>query len=420
MPGNANVPDPIQQGIERLERSLARTRAPGSPAARSLPARSQGAARAEAKSTGAVARPVGFGLVTLGSLLLLGALFAETRGLLLPGLVLGVAGVLALLARRGERLLSNSPRLAAAGGPRIGVGASIASNAVLGAGAVVEMGASIGDSARLERGAVVRMGASIGRDAVLEEGATVSWGVSVGQGAVIGAGAHVAAGSDVQAGARVPPHTTMLPGTSWTRAMGGAAAAALQSAPMTGATPDPRAERIAQACDRLEGEFERAPGPVRSMFGDWGVTISSLRRTCLDLLAREQALRAEASPDALARLDQEKAALETRLASVTDEHIRRSLSGAVTAISAQREQRRLFQNSAERIDAELTRLIWTVDGMGTELLRVHTTGADLYESSGSGVLAQSVQQLRDEIDSIAEALDELHRDEAENISKAKL
>jgi hypothetical protein len=263
------------------------------------------------------------------------------------------------------------------------------------------------------------MGASIGRNVVLEEGATVSWGVSVGEGAVIGAGAHVAAGSDVQAGARVPPHTAMLPGTSWTRGMGGAAATALQSAPATNTTPDPRAEHIAQACDRLEAEFERAPEPVRRMFGDSSVTISSLRRTCLDLLAREQALRAEAAPDALARLDQEKTALETRLAGVTDEHIRRSLSGAVTAISAQREQRRLFQKSAERLEAELTRLIWTVDGMGTELLRVRTTGAELYESSGSGALALSVQQLRDEIDSIAEALEELHRDESENMNKAR-
>jgi carbonic anhydrase/acetyltransferase-like protein (isoleucine patch superfamily) len=420
MPGDADVPDPIQQGIERLERSLARTRAPGPLPARSLNASSPGATRPQAKSTGAVARPMGFGLLTLGSLLLIGALFAETRGLFLPGLVLGVVGVVALLARRGEKLLSHSPRIAAAGGPRIGMGATIASNAVLGTGTIVEMGASIGDSARLERGAVVRMGASIGRNAVLEEGATVSWGVSVGEGAVIGAGAHVAAGSDVQAGARVPPHTSMLPGTSWTRGMGGAAAAALHSAPATNTTSDPRAEHIAQACARLEAEFERAPEPVRRMFGDSSVTISSLRRTCLDLLAREQALRAEAAPDALARLDQEKTALETRLASVTDEHIRRSLSGAVTAISAQGEQRRLFQKSAERLEAELTRLIWTVDGMGTELLRVRTTGAELYESSGSGALAQSVQQLRDEIDSIAGALEELHRDESENMNKARL
>jgi hypothetical protein len=88
--------------------------------------------------------------------------------------------------------------------------------------------------------------------------------------------------------------------------------------------------------------------------------------------------------------------------------VRRSLSGAVTAIAAQHEQRRLLQNNADRLEAELTRLIWTMDGMGTELLRVRTAGAEL--AQGSTVeIAQSVQQLQDEINSIAEALEELHR-----------
>jgi hypothetical protein len=143
------------------------------------------------------------------------------------------------------------------------------------------------------------------------------------------------------------------------------------------------------------------------MFGEARSTLSSLRRTCLDLLAREQALRAEASPEALLRLDQEKAAIEARLAQASDEQVRRSLSGAVTAIAAQREQRKLLQNNADRLEAELTRLVWTMDGMGTELLRVRTAGAELYQGSTSEI-AQSVQQLQDEINNIAQALEELH------------
>jgi hypothetical protein len=39
------------------------------------------------------------------------------------------------------------------------------------------------------------------------------------------------------------------------------------------------------------------------MFGDVRTTLTSLRRTCLDLVARERALRAEATPEVLARLD---------------------------------------------------------------------------------------------------------------------
>jgi hypothetical protein len=410
MPREPHSGKPLQQGLERLEETLARTRAPGQVL------RSPAAPLVQGKSTGAAARPVGVGLLLVAALLLLGALVAESRGLVLPGLILGILGVLALLAKRGERLLSTARGQGQSSGPRIGMGATIASNAVLGSGTVVEMGATIGDSARLERGAVVRMGATIGRSALLEQGATVSWGASIGDGAVIGAGAVVAAGSDVQAGARVPPRMTLLPGTTWTKGMTGAAGVLPQPAagglePRT-AAPDPRTAGIEQACDRLEGEFARAPEPVRAMFGDSSLTISSLRRTCLDLLSREQALRAEASPEALARLGQEKAALEIRLASVSDEPVRRSLAGAVAAISRQQQQRRLFQNSADRLEAELTRLIWTVDGMGTELLRVRTAGAELYESSSSA-LAQSVEQLHEEINSIAEALEEVQRDQAE-------
>jgi carbonic anhydrase/acetyltransferase-like protein (isoleucine patch superfamily) len=273
----------------------------------------------------------------------------------------------------------------------------------------VEMGASVGAAALLERGAVVRMGASVGPRAVLEEGATVSWGASVGEGAVIGAGAVVAAGSNVAAGARVPAHTYLSPGTSWTAALNDdSRLPAAQTRHELEAASDPRAEQIRKACDRLEDEYKRAPEPVRAMFGETRATLSSLRRTCLDLVARERALRAEASPEAMVRLDQEKAAIEARLAQASDEQVRRSLSGAVTAITAQQGQRKLLQNNADRLEAELTRLIWTVDGMGTELVRVRTAGAELYQGS-TAELARSVQQLQDEINNIAQALEEVNQ-----------
>jgi hypothetical protein len=123
-------------------------------------------------------------------------------------------------------------------------------------------------------------------------------------------------------------------------------------------------------------------------------------------VARERALRAEASPEALARLDQEKAAIEARLGKASDEQVRRSLAGAVKAIAAQQEQRKLLQNSADRLEAELTRLIWTVDGMGTELVRLRTAGAELYQGS-TAEIARSVEQLQDEINNIAQALEEV-------------
>jgi len=398
MPEDPKQRRPLDHSLGRLEEALARSRTSEALAAR-------GTSEALAPSSARVARSIGIATLAVLAVVLLGMAATEGRAFLIPA-AFTIFGLLALLlGRSSNKLLATSSNTS---GPQVGMGATVAADAILHDGSVVEMGASVGAGAVIERGAVVRMGASVGARAVLEAGATVSWGASVHDGAVIGAGAVVAAGSDVAAGARVPPQTSMAPGTNWTAALSGVRHAAPLLRDDAELAADPRAEHIRKACDRLEEEYARAPELVRGMFGDARTTLSSLRRTCLDLLARERALRAEASPVALQRLEQEQAALETRLAQATDEQVRRSLSGAVTAIAAQHEQRRLLQNNADRLEAELTRLIWTMDGMGTELLRVRTTGAEL--SQGSTVeIAQSVRQLQDEINSIAEALEELPR-----------
>jgi carbonic anhydrase/acetyltransferase-like protein (isoleucine patch superfamily) len=410
---------PLDHSLERLEEALAR-----SAASEGLAAHTTSASLAPARSTASFARQWGIPVLAVLLVLLLWMGATAAYFFLIPALFTGL-GLVALLA--GRKAMPAVALATGTGVPHVGMGASVGSDAVLregsvvqmgasvGAaavlerGAVVEMGASVGAAAVLQRGAVVRMGASVGPRAVLEEGATVSWGASVGEGAVIGAGAVVAAGSEVAAGARVPARTYLAPGTSWTAALNdGSRLPAAQTRHDSDVASDPRAERISQVCDRLEEEYARAPEPVRAMFGEARTTLSSLRRTCLDLVARERALRVEASPEAMARLDQEKAAIEARLALASDDQVRRSLSGAVTAIAAQQGQRKLLQNNADRLEAELTRLIWTVDGMGTELVRVRTAGAELYQGS-TAEIARSVEQLQDEINNIAQALEELNQ-----------
>lgn len=413
---------PLEQGLEnsleRLGEALAHSRA-----SNALAAQASSQSAVPARSTASFARQVSIPLMAVLLVVLLW--MSATAGVffLIPAAFTGL-WLVAVLARGKPAL---PPALASGSAPHVGMGATVAADAALregsvvqmgasvGAaavlewGALVEMGASVGASAVLERGAVVRMGATIAARAVLEEGASVSWGASVGEGAVIGAGAVVGAGATVAAGARVPAHTYLTPGTTWTAAQSDAGRLpASRSREDSGAAADPRAEQIRKACDRLEEEYGRAPEPVRAMFGEARTTLSSLRRTCLDLVARERALRAEASPEALARLEQEKAAIEARIAQASDERVRRSLSGAVAAIAAQQEQRKLLHDSADRLEAELTRLIWTVDGMGTELVRVRTAGAELYQGSASE-LARSVEQLQDEIDNIAQALEEVNQ-----------
>lgn len=390
---------PLDHSLDRLEQALARSRASEGP-----DAQTHSEALVTARSTAGITRQVS---IPLASVLLVVLLWmSATLGyyFLIPALFAGL-WLVSLLARPKAMPAALATRNTA---PRVGMGATVASDAVLREGSVVEMGATIGAAALLDRKAVVRMGASVGPRAVLEEGALVSWGASVGEGAVIGAGAVVAAGADVAAGARVPARTYLAPGTSWTTALsdGSRPLTARPSEAIT-ADADPRAEQIRNACNHLEDEYARAPELVRTMFGDPHGALSSLRSTCLDLVTRERALRAEASPEALARLDQEKAAIEARLALASDEQVQRSLSGAITAISAQQEQRKRLQNQADRLDAELTRLIWIVDGMGTELVRVRTAGAEFSQGSSADI-ARSVEQLKDEIDNIAQALEEVN------------
>src|SRR5438067_7435996 len=125
------------------------------------------------------------------------------------------AGGLLFVSPQARELLGG---LAGQGGKdhaHVGMGASVAGDAVLEPGARVEMGASVGARAVLRTDAVVRMGASVGAGAVLERGAVVSWGASVQDGAVVEEGATVGAGSDVLSGARVPAGMWLRPGSTF-------------------------------------------------------------------------------------------------------------------------------------------------------------------------------------------------------------
>lgn len=302
----------------------------------------------------------------------------------------GIEWVRAKLFARPTR---SSPRPA-----RIGMGATVASDARVEPGATVEMGATVEAGAVIKRGAVVRMGATVHARAVLEAGAVVGWGAEVGEGAVLEEKAVVGAGATVGSGARVPAGTRLLPGTTWTPGTNATA----ERGP---ATPeDPRLARIGAACDRIEAELRHARPQVRALLGATDRTAAVLRTTCSALVAREQALRAECSPDRLAFLDHEREELQRRLAAATDERVRHSLSSAVEAIDDQKRQRALLATSAERLDAELTRMQWTLDGMAAQLVRLRTAGDDVAAAPSEDVL-RSLGQLHDEIDAMADALE---------------
>ncbi len=126
----------------------------------------------------------------------------------------------------------------------------------------------------------------------------------------------------------------------------------------------------------------------------WGATVR-----------REQALRTEVDLVALGRLDDEKRELEGRLATATDESLRRSLVGAVAAIEEQRRQRELLRLSADRLQAEHMRLVYTLEGLASQFVRLRTAGAEAGRVSAAG-LEQGVRDLGAELDAIADALEQ--------------
>ncbi|MBK7858754.1 MAG: hypothetical protein IPJ65_09055 [Archangiaceae bacterium] len=372
----------LQRRLERLNRAISGRQAqrPGRREQRRAERAGGGKGRA-------------LGLLPIALAFIAAAIATGKSGLLIPGLILAAIAASRLLASA----LSGAPKdLTRA---HVGMGAEIADTAVLEPGAVVEMGAEVKAGARVSRGAVVRMGAEVETNAVIEPHAVIGWGVDVGAGAVVGEGAVIGAGATVKPGARVPPGTRVAPGGTF---------AASSGAPLPVAAPaavrDERRDRIDQACARIEAELQKLPESFREHLGATAETATSLRATCLELIEREKALRQEASAESLQFLDTERAELQRRVDASSDDQVKRSLGSAVAAIEDQQKQRLQLKTHADRLEAELTRLQWTLDGMATQLLRLRSTGVDAGKPPSSEVM-QSVNQLHDEIDAIADALE---------------
>lgn len=324
------------------------------------------------------------------------ALGALAAALVVLALTTGQHWLLALAALVGIiGGYSARPRLPGEPGKvHVGLGATIAADAVLEPGSSVEMGADVGARAVVRSGAVVRMGASVGKGTVIEKGAIVSWGADVHEGAVVGEGAIVGAGSDVLRGARVPAGLWLKPGSDF----GG-----VSTPPGTVQLPDSRQARAAVACDKLEAELRASPERVRAFLGGSDQTIASLRRTCEDLARRQQELRAEADAEALTRLEEERAALQKRAAAERDAQIATSLQGALAAIDEQKRQRELVRLAADRLEAEHTRLLYTLEGLAAQFVRLRSAG----QQAQPAELEASVTQLRGELDAISDALEDV-------------
>jgi carbonic anhydrase/acetyltransferase-like protein (isoleucine patch superfamily) len=364
-----------------LERSLARVLDALSPVARSP--------LAAPKPDGSPSK-LSASLGTFAVLLIVLGVALHHHGMLSLGLVLAAAG--------GGLFIAGNLKLGA-GKPGVRMGASVGQGTELDPTASIEMGASVGERAKLGPRSVVRMGANVDDGAVLEAGAIVSWGANVGEGAVIGEGAVVGAGSDVGAGARVPAGFVLHPGSSF-GARESAQAVKVIKAPEPAQVADPRAARVSAVCTKLTNELQRSPSGVREFLGGSGQTIDGLQKTCTELLRRESELRREAD---LGQLPQERAAIAVRIDREQDAQVRDSLRGALAAIDGQQQERELLRVAADRLDAEHTRLLYTLEQLAAQFARLRSAGDGAARAPAE--LQEGVVQLRSELEAIADALE---------------
>jgi carbonic anhydrase/acetyltransferase-like protein (isoleucine patch superfamily) len=333
-----------------------------------------------------------------------------TPWLFIPAGALGLAsGVVFLVRRAIARVakLEGEPRQTA----RIGMGADVHASARIEPGAVVEMGATVKEGAVVKSGAVVRMGATVESNATVESGAVIGWGATVESGATVqrdasvgagatvhrnamlSAGGHLGAGGDLRASSTVAPAAVQAPRAEPRSAVDTAM--------------DERERQLEALCDRLQAELQKGSPTLRGFLSATENSVAHLRSTCRDLLSRERRLRGEVSPELMARLETARAALEQRIASAEDEQVRESLGRAAAAIDEQRNQRQLLARSADRLDAELTRLSWTIEGVIAQLVQVHHAG-------GTGTqpeLERGLERIRNELTAVTEALEAVNDEE---------
>ncbi|MGZ6142530.1 MAG: hypothetical protein ACXWLM_04285, partial [Myxococcales bacterium] len=84
----------------------------------------------------------------------------------------------------------------------------------------------------------------------------------------------------------------------------------------------------------------------------------------------------------------------------------RSLQGAIAAIDELKRQRELLRVGADQLQAEHARLVYTLEGLASQFVRLRTAGP----GAAPAELEQGLGQLRDRLDAISVALEEVSRE----------
>ena len=170
---------------------------------------------------------------------------------------------------------------------------------------------------------------------------------------------------------------------------------------------DPRLTRVDAVCEKLLAELRAGKGVLQEMVRSPERTVQDLRKSCHELIRRERELRTVAPPEDVQRLADERKKLETRWASEEDAVVRDRLRAALQVLDEQVRQRAELTKAADRLEAEFTRLAYTLENLYAQVLRVRSADAADADVAGAG-LRHSVEQLGAEVDAVTSALEEVH------------
>jgi chromosome segregation ATPase len=168
---------------------------------------------------------------------------------------------------------------------------------------------------------------------------------------------------------------------------------------------DARLARVDELCDQLLADIRSGPAVLREIVQKPEEAVQALRDGVHALERREREIRDLARPEDDARLQAERDSLQRRLAAEQDAVTRQRLGQALEALEQQRNQRASLLTAASRLEAERTRLLYTLEGLHTQVLAVRSTAEAGQEEAAAERLRQSLDTLSGEVSAVAGALE---------------
>jgi len=168
-----------------------------------------------------------------------------------------------------------------------------------------------------------------------------------------------------------------------------------------------REGRVEGICDRLLAELKEAPPLVRELLRRPEETVEALRAASRELARRERSLRSSLGVEEGERLARERAALAARVEGTSDGVVRERLTGALGALDAQLAHRAELATAAARIEAEGTRILYSLESLRAQVLRAFAADSAADEVTRES-LKGGLETLSAEIDAVATALEEVH------------